>query len=547
MRANEFIALDEARRNNFGRETSHALGKAAGKQGMSADQMKKVNPVGYAATQMANPTSNDYRMNQPSDDGGTPNQKLPFPDARKPNYAVTVPRNTSVAVQNKSSNVPATINNPANQQQAQSKPVNDYFDDNLAIDPDEVRKPGAPSQAQPAAAAAANANPAATAPAAAEPTATPKTKPANSGGGLLQQLDRFKQSDVGQKLGGWSQRFMGVGSVSAAGKQIWMNKFLGMVNNLIATERNAGLEYDFGQEMQKYLNKQNIHVPSNQMAKVIEFAKQVQTNGYKRPEILQLANTIWAIGVNASSNKSAYNPAGAGADKNANAGQGAFNNMANQLGKTQSNPAAQSSNSLATTTPATKSSAQASAQPTNLATQQNYSNVNQGPVRWHTSQQLKGPQQAAGKVGMDDPNIIDVDAREVPDAKQIGMAPRQIGMTKPATKQAPTGSTPVGTKFALKVRGQLVKAEKTADGWKVQGKLINDPKQAAVLDKQAKLAMQNKGRPPASRNPAAAGTRGTKIQPNRPSKPVRKLKTPSALAKGTPGKPAQAGKSRLRK
>ena len=59
--------IDEARRNNYGRETSTALGQTAGRKGQTAQQFATANPQAAAAIRTANPTSNDYRMDQPDD------------------------------------------------------------------------------------------------------------------------------------------------------------------------------------------------------------------------------------------------------------------------------------------------------------------------------------------------------------------------------------------------------------------------------------------------------------------------------------------------
>ena len=59
--------VDEARRNNYGRETSTAMGRQAGRTGQTAQQFATANPQAAAAIRTANPTSNDYRMQQPDD------------------------------------------------------------------------------------------------------------------------------------------------------------------------------------------------------------------------------------------------------------------------------------------------------------------------------------------------------------------------------------------------------------------------------------------------------------------------------------------------
>lgn len=543
MRANEFAnELIEARRNNFGREISNVQGQALGKKLAAGDPNAQAALGQAKAAQATNQTDNTGGVLGKT----TPQQRLAAQQAQtasQQSYPVANVKATPLATQQKQA-TPLAIQQ---KQTAQATPQQRLAAKRAqaqgpAIDADEVRPRATPAAGN-TAAAAATASPAVAGTDDSEkydPIQSAKNlggKLSSAGSGFMQGLDRFKQSDVGQKLGGWSQRLVGVGDVTAGGKQIWMGKFLQMVNNLIATERNSGIPYDFGQEMQKYIKKQNINVPQNQMTAVIKYAKSIQANGYKRPDILKLANTMWAIGMNASAAKNQYKPAGAGATDNAAATTAPTAPTEKTTGTSLATQPAQSNANPDATASTTAN------QQTGLATQQQYGNVNQGPVRWHTSQQLGGPENKAGQIGMNDPNVIDVDAREVPDRKQIGMNPRQLGFNKPATKQ-PTGTTPVGTKFALKVRGQLVKAEKTADGWKVQGKLINDPKQAAVLDKQAKLATQNKGRPVNRANPAKQPA--ASVQPNRPAKPVRKLKAPSALAKGKPGKPSSAGKSRIR-
>ena len=57
----------EARRNNYGRETSTAMGQQAGRTGQTAQQFAQTSPRAAAAVATANPTSNDYRMQQPGD------------------------------------------------------------------------------------------------------------------------------------------------------------------------------------------------------------------------------------------------------------------------------------------------------------------------------------------------------------------------------------------------------------------------------------------------------------------------------------------------
>ena len=57
----------EARRNNYGRETSTAMGQQAGRTGQTAQQFAQTSPRAAAAVATANPTSNDYRMQQPDD------------------------------------------------------------------------------------------------------------------------------------------------------------------------------------------------------------------------------------------------------------------------------------------------------------------------------------------------------------------------------------------------------------------------------------------------------------------------------------------------
>lgn len=510
MRANEFITeseLDEARRNNFGREISNAQGQALGKKLAAGDPNAQQALAQAKAAQATNQTDNTGGVLGKT----TPQQRL-----------------------------------AAKRAQAAGP----------AIDADEIKTPTA-------------ANSAAAGNSVQQPSTTDKLKGAASKAGDMASgaadaignaydkvaggVDRFSQSRLGQKLGGWSQRLIGVGNKTAAAQQYWMKNYLSMVNNLVANSKRSGVPLDLADSMDDYIVKQKIKIDPAKRQAIKNFAAKVQQGGFQRQDVVKLGNSIWAIGLNAP--KTSYYdqnkalPAAAAGASAEQPAQQPTSPLAEPAKQTSVSPLAEPTQQQG----ATAQQAQQAQPGTSLATtksnmpatQQQYGSVNQGPVRWHTSQQLKGPEnRAAGQVGMDDPNVIDVDAREVPDTKQLGMKPRQLGMTQPATKQA-QGTTPVGTKFALKVRGQLVKAEKTADGWKVQGKLINDPKQAAVLDKQAKLATQNKGRPVNRANPARQPKPG--IQPNRPAKPVRKLKTPSALAKGTPGKPAQAGKPRIRK
>ena len=59
--------IEEARRNNYGRETSTAMGQQAGRTGQTAQQFAQTSPRAAAAVATANPTSNDYRMQQPGD------------------------------------------------------------------------------------------------------------------------------------------------------------------------------------------------------------------------------------------------------------------------------------------------------------------------------------------------------------------------------------------------------------------------------------------------------------------------------------------------
>ena len=464
MRANEFAnELIEARRNNFGREISNVQGQALGKKLAAGDPNAQQALAQAKAAQATNKTDNTGGVLGKT----TPQQRLA---AKKAQAA------------------------------------------GPAIDADEIRTPTQQT-------------PAAQEPAAQGPSTTDKMKSAwnttkgaagavgSAIGGIPQAVDRMAQSQLGQKLGGWSQRLIGIGNKSAAAQQYWMKNYMSMVNNMIANAKNSQIKFNFGNAIDQYMMKQKLKLDPNQRRIIIASANKVQQNGFQRDDIIKLGNTLWTTGLNAT--KSAY----ATTDKinpiknktvpkpGMDAGDKAIGNVADQLAGTGADN--QASNAFGNM--ANQLAGEPAAQPT-----QSVEPAKQEPT--------------AG-------------------SNAFGQMATQLSK-QPAQKVPPVK---VGTSFLFTTpSGKQVKATKTDTGWKVAGSMVTDPKTVSKLELQA----NNLGPQPKQTKVTAGGPTPAERQAlekriqaaggQEPQQPVRQLKAPSALAKGTPGKPATAGKSRIR-
>lgn len=474
MRANEFVnELVEARRNNFGREISNVQGQALGKKLASGDPNAQQALAQAKAAQKTN-VGDMYGKNMNTLGLTTPQQRLAANKAAAAKYG-------DMSVD------PDEVRTPQAQPQAQAGPV-------------QPQSQAEPTQAQPA-------------PVAPQKTAVDRNqnpidralKPvSNAYNAVAQAGNTVAQSKLGQTLGGWSQRLVGVGNKTAAAQQIWTKNYMSMVNNMIANANNSQIKFDFGDAMDKYMLQQKLKLDPTQRQYIKSYADKVQQGGFKRADLLKLGNTLWTTGLTAQ--KSQYGTQNQPLKKAQNttkpapgldAGDKAIGSMADQLTgatdeKQSSGAFGQMAKQLGTTT-----------QPASSDTGSTYG---------------QGTQAAAPA------------------------APAAA----PAAPQKQQKTVPVGTKFAVPTKsGDKFIAQKTDTGWKVGGSMITDPKQVEKLELQATQATPQKGA-------RAAGSVKRGVRPVRTpasatqAKPTRQLKAPSALAKGAPGKPAKVGKSRIR-